>query len=74
MNNKSCSSCEHRVGPMGRFAKCALSGYYIETERKLGVWCGSHFVGWAPRRGFFRRIRDFFLGVEESKNRYRRRR
>lgn len=45
---RTCKNCGHRVGEMGN-AKCMLSGYYCNTERKYPTVCGEDFHGWIPR-------------------------
>ena len=59
---RTCRTCGHRSGA-GAFAKCALSGFYIETERKYPVRCGHDFAGWTHRSGLLDRIRHFFKGT-----------
>jgi hypothetical protein len=42
--------------------KCDATGYYASTERKHGP-CGPQSALWTPRRGFKRRMFDWWNGV-----------
>jgi hypothetical protein len=61
MSAPPCKTCEHRRGS-GEFMKCDATGYYASTERKHGP-CGPQSALWTPRRGFKRRMFDWWNGV-----------
>ena len=63
MTPKTCSTCAHRVGSFDN-GKCAVSGCYVEVERRYPTKCGLDFDKWAPRQGIFTRITQFFKGVK----------
>lgn len=57
--SKSCKTCDRRDWQI-----CNVTGFYYEVERKFPNKspCGIEYKCWVPRRGFFKRIRDWFMG------------
>lgn len=53
---RTCATCAHRAGSV-RWGTCALSGYYVTTERQIPTKCGRDFAGWVQREPLVRRLK-----------------
>lgn len=61
---KTCSTCAHRVGPGFSYARCAVSGLFVEVARKHPTHCDRDFSAWQPRPGLLTRVIQFVAGVK----------
>lgn len=60
---RTCATCAHRVGLTFSFGRCALSGYYLEIERKVPTVCGRGFEGWQLREPLLRRVQAWLYAA-----------
>lgn len=59
---RTCATCAHRNGWM-TWARCSLSGYFAETERKYPTVCGMDFKGWVQRESLLRRLQAWLYAA-----------
>ncbi len=59
---RTCATCAHRNGGM-TWARCSLSGYFAETERKYPAVCGRDFKGWVQRESLLRRLQAWLYAA-----------
>jgi hypothetical protein len=45
------------------WARCSLSGYFAETERKYPTVCGRDFKGWVQRESLLRRLQAWLYAA-----------